>query len=66
MKYFKQLKVKWSNKLIESVFGKACILCGSTHNIKIHHLRKVSDVRGKYLKGNPLTWSEFTSAFKRK
>jgi hypothetical protein len=32
----------------------------------MHHIRKVADVRGKYLTGNPPTFSKFTGAFKRK
>lgn len=45
------LNKKWSGKLTKSSLG-SCALCGSTTEIEMHHLRKVSDVRQKIRTGN--------------
>lgn len=45
------LSQKWSGKLTKSSLG-SCALCGSTTEVEMHHLRKVSDVRQKIRTGN--------------
>jgi len=46
-------------------FGEGCALCGS-HPVEMHHLRKVKDVRGKYLAPDGRTYAQFSGAFLRK
>ena len=62
----KVINRKWTSKLTDTTFGKSCVLCGSTHKLEMHHLRKVSDIRAKFLSGNKPTYQQFTGAFKRK
>jgi group II intron reverse transcriptase/maturase len=35
----------WANKLTTSKLDYSCIVCGSTQNIEMHHIRKVRDIR---------------------
>ena len=58
------LSKKWSNKLTKGTLG-ACCLCGSTHEVEMHHLRKVSDIRQKIRTGN-VTFSQWQGAVLRK
>lgn len=48
----KLLEGTWAGKLTDTKFGKACTLCGTTHDIEMHHLRTVKDVRAKLKTGN--------------
>lgn len=45
--------------MTESVFGRKCVIYGVSNNVEMHHLRKVADVRGKYISGNPPTFKQF-------
>ena len=56
---------KWSNKLTASAPLGTCVLCGSSHEVEMHHLRKVSDVRQKIRTGN-VTYAQWTGAVLRK
>lgn len=37
----------WVGRLTQSNLFKECVICGSSSNIQIHHLRSVKDVRAK-------------------
>nr|QUS63793.1 hypothetical protein [Haslea silbo] len=37
----------WNNKLTKSNLFKSCIICGSTDQIEMHHVRKVKDLKSK-------------------
>ena len=41
---------KWNNKLTKSSLLNACVICGATP-VEMHHIRKISDLRTKYDKG---------------
>ena len=56
---------KWSNKLTSSTTLGTCVLCGSSHDVEMHHLRKVNDVRQKIRTGN-VTYAQWTGAVLRK
>lgn len=56
---------KWSNKLTSSAPFGTCVLCGSSHGVEMHHLRKVNDVRQKIRTGN-ITYAQWTGAVLRK
>lgn len=55
----------WGSNLQQTSFGKACTLCGSTHNIEMHHLRKVANIRSIF-KVEGQTTSKLISAINRK
>jgi group II intron reverse transcriptase/maturase len=46
------VKQTWSAKITQNTFGKICVICGSSHNLEMHHLRSVKDVRAKMRTGN--------------
>ena len=37
----------WNKKLTKSNLFKSCIICGSTNQIEMHHVRKVKDLKNK-------------------
>jgi group II intron reverse transcriptase/maturase len=37
----------WNNKLTKSNLFKLCIICGSSNQIEMHHVRKVKDLKSK-------------------
>ena len=41
---------RWNKKLTRSNIGKACVICGATSNIEMHHIRQVSDIKQKLKK----------------
>lgn len=55
----------WGSNLQQTSFGKACTVCGSTHNIEMHHLRKVANIRSLF-KVEGQTSSKLISAMNRK
>lgn len=59
------LDISWAAKLTESNISKVCVLCGSSHNIEMHHLRTVKDIKQKTRLGNA-SFSQWSGAFKRK
>ena len=59
------LKLSWAAKLTETNIMKRCVLCGTSLNIEMHHLRTIKDVRVKIRTGNA-TFAEWQGAFKRK
>jgi group II intron reverse transcriptase/maturase len=38
---------KWRNKLTRSNLFKKCIICGSSDQIEMHHVRKIADLKSK-------------------
>nr|YP_010836056.1 hypothetical protein QLP54_mgp10 [Phyllosticta yuccae]WGC90071.1 hypothetical protein [Phyllosticta yuccae] len=59
------LDISWASKLTETNFGKACIICGVTEGIEMHHNRSVKDVRAKMKTGNS-TYAQWVGATMRK
>jgi hypothetical protein len=55
------------NELVRRLTANVCELCGSTENIKVHHVRALKDVQKKY-KGrkNPPDWAKFMMKRRRK
>jgi len=55
------------NELVRRLTANVCELCGSTENIKVHHVRALKDVQKKY-KGrqNPPDWAKFMMERRRK
>ena len=62
----KTIHIKWAGKLTQTSFGKACILCGTTNNIEMHHVRKVDDVRGLMRSGKTISLAKWRGAINRK
>lgn len=54
----------WSFKFT-SALPRTCILCGTTTDIEMHHLRAVKDVRAKIRTGDT-TWAQWKGAVLRK
>ena len=47
-KFFAPLNVLdevWNNKFTKSNLGAECVICGSTDDIEMHHVRKIKDLR---------------------
>lgn len=57
--------IRWATKLTETAFGKKCVLCDSTTNLEMHHVRGVAEVRVKMRTGNS-TYAQWVGAMKRK
>lgn len=55
------------NELVRRLLAEKCELCGSTENIEVHHIRKISDLKKRY-KGrkNPPKWVVFMIERNRK
>ena len=55
------------NELVRRLTANVCELCGSTQNIKVHHVRALKDIQKKY-KGrkNPPGWVKFMMERRRK
>lgn len=56
----------WSSKLTQTSLGKACVVCGTTVNIEMHHVKSVKDVRSKYLSKETVSVARFAGAVLRK
>ena len=41
----KLLRKSWTNSLTQSQFDESCVICGTTDNIEMHHIRAVKNVR---------------------
>ena len=59
------LEQSWTAKITDNAFNRACILCGSTLQVEMHHYRTVKDIRAKLRTGN-LTFAQWEGAVKRK
>ena len=55
------------NELVRRLLGNECELCGSCDRIRVHHVRKLADVKKRY-KGrkNPPPWVKFMMERNRK
>ena len=42
---------RWNNKLTKSNLFKYCVICGSSHQVEMHHVRKIKDLKYKALVG---------------
>lgn len=38
--------------MTKSSLNKACVICNSLHQVEMHHIRKVKDVKNKIKTGN--------------
>lgn len=57
----KLLNQTWSSSLTSSQFDEPCVICGTTENIEIHHIRSVKSVRIKVR-----SYSQWVGGFERK
>ena len=62
---FALLDQVWTSKLTDTSFGKCCVLCGSSTDLEMHHLRSIRDVRVKMKTGNS-SYRMWIGAVKRK
>ena len=46
------LKISWFNKLTKSNLYKSCIVCSTSANVEMHHVRQIKDVKNKIRTGN--------------
>ena len=38
---------RWNNKLTRSRLFKYCVICGTNHQVEMHHVRKIKDLKAK-------------------
>ncbi len=50
-------------QLIDRLLAEKCEMCGSTHNMEVHHIRKLADLEKK---PNMATWKKHMIAMRRK
>lgn len=60
------IETSWAGKLTKSSFNQVCLICGTSENIEMHHIRSVKDVRARYIKGGKVSFARFEGAIKRK
>lgn len=51
--------------MTKSSLNKACVICNSLHQVEMHHIRKVKDVKNKIKTGNS-TYAQWTGSYLRK
>ena len=61
----KLMKTKISKAMTERWADMICALCGSSHNIEVHHLRSVKEIRQKIRTGDS-TYAQWKGGFIRK
>jgi len=55
------------NELVRRLLANECELCGSSEKIKVHHVRKLKEVKKKYQgRREPPAWAKFMMARNRK
>lgn len=55
------------NELVNRLLANECELCGSTEEIRVHHVRRLKDIRKKYRgRSNPPKWVKFMMERRRK
>jgi hypothetical protein len=59
------LKTSWFKKITRSGLHQKCIVCQSTNQVEMHHIRKVKDVRSRIRTGNS-TYAQWVGTYKRK
>lgn len=58
---------KGRNELVRRLLANECELCGSTENIRVHHTRKLKDIKTRYKGQNePPQWAVFMMERNRK
>lgn len=60
----KLLKQSWTKKFTANIPSE-CLICGTTEQVEMHHLRRVADVRHKFRTGNA-SWKQIIGAVSRK
>jgi len=55
------LSQTWTNTLTRTQFDEPCVICGTTENIEIHHIKSVKNVRA-----NTRTYAQWIGSFNRK
>jgi group II intron reverse transcriptase/maturase len=60
-------KPLWSKRseVVERLLAQQCELCGATHNIEVHHIRKLADLK-RYRYSDPPQWVQQMAARRRK
>jgi hypothetical protein len=61
----KELEKSWYGRLTQSNIFKTCVVCGSSTNIQMHHLRKVLNIRTKTA-NSKATFDQWIGATRRK
>lgn len=61
----KLLSESWTNRLTKNQFFRSCLICNTTSNVEMHHVRSVANVRMKFRTGNA-TFKNLMGAVKRK
>jgi len=56
----------WADKLTQTSFGKVCVICGTSSDIEMHHVRSVKNVRNKYLSKETVSVARLIGAIRRK
>ena len=55
------------NELVRRLLADECELCGSTEQIRVHHVRKLADVKKRYYgRKDPPAWAIFMMSRRRK
>lgn len=62
---FAILDQKWVGVTTVSSVFKSCVICGTTSEIEMHHIRRVANVRRKFFSMD-LTFKQWQGAVKRK
>ena len=57
----KLLRMSWTKSLTKSQFDEPCVICGTTDNIEMHHIRSVKNIRVK-----TRTYAQWVGGFLRK
>ena len=58
---------KGRNELVRRLLANECELCGSTDNIRVHHTRKLADIKKRYkAQQPPPPWIQFMMERNRK
>ena len=59
------IRVQERNEIVKRLLADTCEVCGSTLDVEVHHIRKLSDLKKKGQKEKPL-WVQMMSARHRK
>ena len=43
--FLKEIETSWVGKLTRTNLGKACIICDTTQDVEMHHVRQIKDLR---------------------
>jgi group II intron reverse transcriptase/maturase len=53
------------SELLQRLLKEKCEVCGSTHEVQVHHVRRLKDLKAPGRRGKPL-WMQTMSALRRK